>query len=99
MNSMFRKFMYFGFGALTMTREKAEHFFNEMVEKGELSTDEAKVFVDDTIKKGEEEKSKMREMINSEFEKLKNDFSFVRQSEIKNIEARLRELEKKLNIE
>ncbi len=97
MDSMFRKFMYFSFGALTMSREKAEKFFNEMVEKGEMSRDEAMSYLDETVKKGEEEKMEMRAMIRMELDKLRNDFSLVRQSDIKDLENRIAELEKKLN--
>lgn len=97
MNPMFRKLMYFSFGALTMTREKAEKFFNEMVEKGEMSKEEAKTFIDETIKKGEEQKSEVREMVKAELEKVKNELSLVKRSDVELLEARIAELEKKLN--
>lgn len=88
--------MYFGFGALTISREKAEKFFNEMVEKGEMSGEEAKSFIDETIKKGQEQKEEVRKMVQSEFETLKNQLSFVNRSEINALENRIAELENKV---
>lgn len=96
MNQMLRRVMYFGFGALTITREKAEKFFNEMVEKGEMSGDEAKGFIDEAIKKGQEQKDEIRKMVQSEFEMLKNQFPLVNRSELTELENRIAELEKKL---
>ncbi len=97
MNQMFRKMMYFGFGAMTITREKAEKFFNEMVEKGEMSKDEAKGFIDEAIKKGQEEQNEIKKMIQTEFENFKNDLPLVSRADVKNLEMRIAELEKKLN--
>ncbi len=93
---MLRKMMYFSFGALTLTREKAEKFFNEMVEKGEMNNEEAKTFIDEAIQKGQEQKDEIRKMIKTEFENFKNELPLVSRSELKNLENRIMELEKKL---
>lgn len=95
---MLRKMMYFGFGALTITREKAEKFFNEMVEKGELSREEAKGFIDEAIKKGQEQKEEIRKMVETEFDTLKSQLSFVSRSEIAELERRILDLENKVAI-
>lgn len=97
MDSMFRKLMYFSFGALTITKEKTEQFFDEMVAKGEISSDEAKTIIDETIKKGEEQKAEVRGLIRSEINKMRDDFSLVRRSELQSLEDRITELERKLN--
>lgn len=94
--NMMRKMMYFGLGAMSLTREKAEKVFSEMAEKGEISTDEAKQFVDDAIKKGEEERIELRKVISEEIDEVKKNFSFVTRSELDAMEQRLKDLEAKL---
>ncbi|MBO8158482.1 polyhydroxyalkanoate synthesis regulator [Thermosyntropha sp.] len=96
MNSIFKKALYFGIGAMSMTREKAEKFFNEMVEKGEMTREEAKQFIDEAIKKGEEERNEIRKMVQEEILNLKDELSVATKSEIAALEARIRELENKL---
>jgi hypothetical protein len=39
---MMRKAIYFGLGVISLSREKAEKIYHEMVEKGEMSKDEAR---------------------------------------------------------
>ena len=51
---MMKKAFYLGLGVMSMTRERSERFYNEMVEKGQMSGEEARDFVDEAIKKGEE---------------------------------------------
>lgn len=96
MNSIIKKAMYFGIGAMSITREKAEKFINEMVEKGEMTKEEAKQFIDEAIKKGEEEKDEVRNIIREEFLNLKNDLAVVTKAELEALEARIREIESKL---
>ena len=48
---MMRKAIYFGLGVISLSREKAEKIYHEMVEKGEMSKDEARKFIDDAVKR------------------------------------------------
>lgn len=93
---MMKKMIYFGLGALTLTREKAEKVFSEMVEKGEMNRDEAKQWVDDVIKRGEEEKTEFRAAIRKEIEQIRSDFPLVTKADLEAIEARLAAIESKL---
>ena len=68
-----------------------------MVAKGEMSSEEAKAIIDETIKKGEEQKAEVRGLIRSEINKMRDDFSLVRRSELQSLEDRIAELERKLN--
>jgi polyhydroxyalkanoate synthesis regulator phasin len=95
--NFFEKAFYMGLGAVSFTREKAEKMFDEMVEKGELSRDEAKKKVEDFIKKGEEQKKEFRSMIREELNDWRKDFGMVTRAELEGLEARIRELESKLN--
>ena len=93
---MMKKMIYFGLGALTLTREKAEKVFSEMVEKGEMNRDEAKQWVEDVIKRGEEEKTELRATIRKEIEQIRSDFPLVTKADLEAIEARLAAIESKL---
>lgn len=93
---MMKKMIYFGLGALTLTREKAEKVFSEMVEKGEMNRDEAMQWVDDVIKRGEEEKTEFRAAIRKEIEEIRSEFPLVTKADLEAIEARLAAIESKL---
>jgi polyhydroxyalkanoate synthesis regulator phasin len=93
---MMKKMIYFGLGALTLTRERAEKVFSEMVEKGEMNRDEAKQWVEDVIKRGEEEKTEFRAAIRKEMEEIRSDFPLVTKADLEAIEARLAAIESKL---
>ncbi|MEN6349261.1 MAG: hypothetical protein ABFD08_07695 [Syntrophomonas sp.] len=93
--SMIRKAMYFGLGAMSLTRERAEKVFSELAEKGEITSEEAKQFVDDAIKKGEEHKTEMRNMMREEFDEWRKTFSMVTRSEFEALEQRIKDLEQK----
>ena len=94
--NMMKKMMYFGLGAMSMTRERAEKVFSEMAEKGEISSEEARQFVDDAIKKGEEERMEMRKVISEEIDEVKKNFSVVTRAELEALEQRIKDLEQKL---
>lgn len=94
--SLIRNAFNLGLGAMTLTREKAEKFYEEMMEKGEMSREEAKQFIEDAIKKGEEERKEMRSIVKDEINEMRKDFSFARKSELEALEARVKELEAKL---
>jgi len=96
MEAMMKKMIYFGLGALTLTREKAEKVFSEMVEKGEMNRDEAKQWVEDVIKRGEEEKTELRAAIRKEIDEIRSDFPLVTKADLEAIEARLAAIESKL---
>jgi len=94
--SIFKEAFYLGLGAMSLTRERAEKFYDEMIAKGETSKEEAKQFIEDAIKKGEEERKEMRCMVRDEINDMRKDFTFVKKSDVEALEARIKELEEKL---
>ncbi|MGI5912250.1 MAG: phasin family protein [Syntrophomonadaceae bacterium] len=91
-----RKAFLFGLGAMSMTRETAERYINEIIEKGQMSTEEARQFVEDAIKKGEDERKEIQKLIREEIGDFKKDFFLVTRAEFEALEARIKELEQKL---
>lgn len=96
---MMRRMIYFGLGALSLTKDHAEKVMKEMVEKGEMDREEGRQFVDEAIKRGEEEKEELRKMIQQELQELKGKLSVVTKTDLEAIEARLKAIEEKLSQE
>jgi polyhydroxyalkanoate synthesis regulator phasin len=90
------KAMRLGLGAIILTKEKAESFIDEMVERGEISKDEAKQTLDEVMTKGEEYRAEVRAMAQEEIDSWKSRFGAVSRSEYDNLAARITELENKL---
>lgn len=95
--NVFEKFINLGLGTFSMTKEKAEKLIDEMVERGELNREEAKKNVEELIKKGEEQRDNFRSMMREEMDKWKKDSGHASKEEIERLEARIKELEDKLN--
>lgn len=93
---MMKKAIYFGLGAISLSREKAEKMFHEMVEKGEMNKEEARKFVDDAVKRGEEEQQELRKLIRDEIKEIKDLFA-SNQSDIDELKNKLQDLESKLS--
>ncbi|NLV22818.1 MAG: polyhydroxyalkanoate synthesis regulator [Syntrophomonadaceae bacterium] len=94
---MFEKFINLGVGAFSITKEKAEKIIDEMVERGEINREEAKKTLEDVIKKGEEQRDQFRTYIREEVDKCKGEHVSSYKSKIEDLEARIKELEDKLN--
>lgn len=93
MNNMFKKMMYFGLGALSLTRERAEDFFNEMVDRGEMGRDEARFYVDEMMSRGESERQQLMAEVKDYMHKLKTDMGLVDSEELAELKERLSRLE------
>ncbi|MEA1962297.1 MAG: hypothetical protein U9N81_13700 [Bacillota bacterium] len=92
---MFETMFHLGLGALSLTKDKMEEHFDEMVERGELSREEARKTMDDMVKRGQEEKEEFRSMIRDEVQDWRKDVSSVTKEQLEKLEARIAELEKK----
>ena len=96
---MMKKMLYFGLGALNLSREKAEKFFADLEERGEVNKEEAKRFVDEAIRRGEEDQAAVKELIRKEWQNIKDEWPLVSRSEFEALQERIKELEAKLNQE
>jgi len=96
MNSLFDKMFNLGLGAISLTKERAELFFDEMVERGEMSKEDAKQTLEDIIKKGQEQRDEVRTMIREEMDSWKSTFGIVTKADVDKLNERIAELESKL---
>lgn len=94
--SLFDKAITMGFGAFSMTRERAEKLMDEMVARGEISREEAKKSMDDLLERGEQEKTEFRSMIREEIDKWRKDFGVITRADLEKLEAKIADLESKL---
>ncbi|GAV22478.1 phasin family protein [Carboxydothermus pertinax] len=93
---IFKRSIMLGLGLITLTKEKAEEFMNELMEKGKMSKDEAQKFLDDLITKGKSQKEELKAEINAELQKIIKELNLVTREELKLLENRLNELETKI---
>ena len=93
---MLKKTLSFGVGAAVFSAEKLKEFADDMVQKGEMSGDDAKKFVEDVSKKADDEKARIQEWIKEQVAKVKTSFADI--DRVKKLENRVAVLEAKLGI-
>jgi polyhydroxyalkanoate synthesis regulator phasin len=96
MKTLFDKMFNLGLGAISLTKERAELFIDEMVERGEISKEDAKQTLEEVMKKGQEQQEEVRKMINEEFDNWRSKFGIATKAEIDKLNERIKELESKL---
>lgn len=96
MRDLVRRAMYFGLGAISMTKEKAEQLVDELVKKGEINQGEAKEFVDNLVERGKREQEELRAMIRQEINNIKEEMPFVSRRQFEELEKRVAQLEREL---
>jgi polyhydroxyalkanoate synthesis regulator phasin len=92
-----KKLILTGIGVFSLTREKAEQFVKELVERGQINKDEAKGLLDELIARGEKERSALSQLIRKEFEKMQSELGLVSKKELEALKTQIDNLEAKLN--
>jgi len=88
-----KKAVLLGLGAFSITKEKAEKLFDEMVKRGEITREEANELLNSLVEKGKEEGEKIKEIVRTEFEKLRVSNKFVSKQEFEMLTERVAKLE------
>jgi len=88
-----------GLGALALTREKAEGFVNELVERGEAHRDEAGELVNRLVKRGEEERETLRKLVQEETERVMKGLKLATSNDIEALGKKIDALTKQLKKE
>lgn len=84
-------------GAAAITQKKTEELVSEMKDKYKMSEDEGKEFVERLQNLAKDSKSKIREMSESEVQKVVEKLGLVSRDEFTRLEKRIQELENRLN--
>ncbi|WP_309384333.1 phasin family protein [Cerasicoccus frondis] len=88
-----KKSMLAGVGAAVVTKESAEKAMSGLVEKGKISTSDAKEVADKIVEDGKAEYEKVRSEMENWFEEMLHKGKFATQSDIAKLEARIAALE------
>ena len=105
MFDFFRKAALAGFGALTLTEERARKLVNELVEQGRMSAEEGEGLIKEMLSKAEASKTewegRLREMVHEAFRKMdlvpRKDLAAA-EEKIHALEKRIADLEKRENM-
>ncbi len=90
----FKKAMYFGLGALSFTKEKAESIAEDLVKRGEMKDEDRARMVEQLLKEGETQKRVVEEKVSSLVQKTLTDMGLPTQQDLKSIVKRLDGIEK-----
>jgi len=91
-----RRLAFAGIGFLSLTREKAEKMVQDLVQQGNMSSDEGKELVDSLMQRAEAEMSELRERIRTEVRKALANAGAASKDDLAALNARIDSLEERL---
>ncbi len=96
MFELFEKAVLTGLGAVSLSQKKAEEFLTELQDKYRVSEDEGKQFLDKIQSMAKEGQSKVREMAETEVQKVIDRIGLVPRDEFDRLKKRVAQLEARL---
>ena len=96
MMDAFRKAFLAGMGAMSLSSERAVKLVNELIKAGELRQKEGRDLVDEMVKKAGELKKEVESTIAKQMDAAYKRLNLVSLDQLKMMECRIQELEKKL---
>ena len=94
-----KKSLAFGLGAAAFSAEKFKQFADEMVAKGEMTSEEAGKFVDEMSKKADEEKKGLQEWMRDQMSRMCQQIGVAELERVEALERRVAALEASLSDE
>ncbi len=85
MTTLFEKSFLAGIGLLSMTREKAQKFIDELSQEGEVQKSEVKQWVDRLSDRGEEERQALRKLIRDEVKRVLDEMGLATKEDIQKL--------------
>ena len=98
LTELVKKSLAFGVGAAAFSAEKIKQFADEMVARGEMTSDEASRFVSDVSQRAEDEKQSLQEWMREQVSKMLKQAGAAEAEKVEHLERRIAVLEKKLGI-
>jgi len=95
MADFIKKSMLMGFGLISLTREKAETFIDELIKRGELSEKEGRDAVDELVEKSKEMKKDLSRKVEGIVSDTIKKMNIPTRSEVDDLKRKLAELEAK----
>jgi polyhydroxyalkanoate synthesis regulator phasin len=89
LRTIIRNSVYFGVGAVSMTREKVEELIGDLVRRGELSSGEGKRFSDELTRSIEKARKDLDARIRSGTRKAAEALDLVTRDDIRRLDRRI----------
>ncbi|SHH57955.1 phasin family protein [Virgibacillus chiguensis] len=96
MNDLLKKGFLLGLGAAVTSKEKFESRMKQLVEKNELTQEQAKTLLKQFVDKGEAKKGEWQARQNEQTQKLANDIGIATKEEVEELRNRVAVLENKI---
>lgn len=98
MMEFLKKSVAFGVGAAAFSAEKMKQFADEMVAKGEITSDEASKFVDEISQKAEQEKKSLQDWMRDQMSKMLQQMGAAEAARVAGLEERVAAIEAHLGL-
>lgn len=94
MIDLLKKGILMGLGAITITKEKAEHLVDELIKKGELTEGERSKAVREFLTKAQEQEKALNEKVNTTVKKILEKLDLPSRKDIERLEKKIDKLKK-----
>ena len=86
-----------GLGAISYSQEKLKHTVGDLITRGDLTREQGEKVINEWLERGKEDKEKVYEKVTDETHKMIEKMGLVNKSDFDALQARVEELEAKLN--
>ena len=94
MSDIIDKAFLAGLGALSLSQEKVEGFFDDLVKRGEMSQEEKRGMLSDLLKSVEERKTELGEFVQKEVQQILKSLDIPTREEINKLKEEIERLGK-----
>ena len=91
-----KRLLYFGFGAAALSADKLRELIDELVKRGELTTEEGKKIYEELVSRGEQERRNLNTQIRNQVLEILKEVGVADQAKVAALESKVEELERKL---
>ena len=92
LRSIMRNSLYFGIGAISMTREKVEELVSELVKKGEMTKGEGRRFAEEVTKSVDKARKEIDNQIQKGTKKATEALNLATRDELKRLERKIKKI-------
>lgn len=93
MSDLLRRMLHLGIGIAAVTKEKAEAFVQDLVERGELTKDEAATTVQELVAKGEAARAELEATVSRLVDQALQRLDVPSRRDLEKLEQRIARLE------
>lgn len=93
-----RKAIFFGLGAIAITREKAESLVDELIKKGEVASSERYKMIDNLLKEADRQQQQFQDRVKATVQSTIADMGLPTKKDWDDMRETLKRIEMKLTI-